>query len=130
MSPDEVAALERLVLTDPHAVAPRQALALALGDWRGRFIKKQIELSDLQRAGRKDGALLLECEELLAKHGAGWAGPLAARVHDHRFLRGFVEWITVDAAAFVRDWRALYDLAPIRHVDLVDAAPVAAELGD
>ena len=128
MSPDEVAALERLVLTDPHAVAPRQALALALGDWRGRFIKKQIELSDLQRAGRKDGALLIECEELLTKHGASWAGPIAGRVHEHRFLRGFVEWITVDAAAFVRDWRALYDLAPIRHVDLVDAAPVAADL--
>ena len=101
MSPDEVAALERLVLTDPHAVAPRQALAVALGDWRGRFIRKQIELSDLQRAGR---------------------------VHEHRFLRGFVEWITVDAAAFVRDWRELYALAPIRHVDLVDAAPVAADL--
>lgn len=128
MSTDEIAALERLVLTDPHAMAPRQSLALAVGGWRGQFVHKQIELSDLQRAGRLDGALFLECEALLSKHGAHWAGPIAARVHEHRLLRGFVEWVTLDARTFVRDWRALYDLAPIRHVDLVDAAPIAAEL--
>lgn len=125
---DELTALERQIVADPHAVALRQAYALAEGGWRGRFVRKQVELSDLQRAGRKDGALLLECDRLLREHGAGWAGPIAARVHEARFLRGFVEWIVIDAAAFVRDWRALYALAPIRHADLVDAAPVAAEL--
>jgi hypothetical protein len=125
---DELAALERQILADPHAVTLRHAYAQAAGGWRGRFVRLQVELSDLQRAGRKDGELFLACERLAREHGAGWAAPIAPLVHEARFLRGFVEWIVIDAAAFVRDWRELYARAPIRHVDLVDAALVAAEL--
>ena len=44
------------------------------------------------------------------------------------FVRGFVEWVTLDARAFLTCAPELYRRAPIRHLDLTGVKPVAAEL--
>jgi hypothetical protein len=44
------------------------------------------------------------------------------------FLRGFVEWVKVDAARFLTVAPELYRRAPVLHLDLTGVKPVAAEL--
>jgi hypothetical protein len=121
MTRDEEQALWRAVLDDPHSVATRAAFAQDIGGERGAFMLAQIEASDRMRAGRASYEPNTRAMRLLRGHERAWAGPIVDAVYEARFLRGCVEWIVVDAARFVREWRQLYELAPIRHLDLVNA---------
>src|SRR5688572_12772565 len=103
MAPDE-ATLLQAVSDDPEDMLPRLALADLWGGNRGAFIRAQIEESEAMRAGRRFTEPAMRGYQLLQGNAQRWAGPIADRVHEVRFVRGFVEWIVVDAAAFVRDW--------------------------
>jgi hypothetical protein len=129
MAPDEATLLEG-VIADPDDMSPRLALAELWGGDRGAFVLAQIEESEAMRAGRRFSEPAMRAERLLRGNARRWAGPIADRVHEARFVRGFVEWIVVDAAVFVRDWKELVALAPIRHVDLAHARPVIADVVD
>lgn len=111
-------ALWRTILEEPGAIAPRLSLAARWGGARERFVRAQIEVSDLMRAGRTYARPWSEAERLLAGNERAWAGDVADRVPTFRFLRGFVEWVVVDAAVFSRSWKQLFDSAPIRHIDV------------
>jgi hypothetical protein len=111
-------ALWRAILEEPGTVAPRLSLAARWGGARERFVRAQIEVSDLMRAGRDYSKPWDVAERALAGNERAWAGEIAARVPWFRFLRGFVEWVVIDAAVFVRDWQQLFELAPIRHIDV------------
>ena len=111
-------ALWRAILEEPGTIAPRLALATRWGGPRERFVRAQIEASDLMRAGRSYARPWSEAERLLNGNERAWAGDVADRVAAFRFLRGFVEWVVVDAAVFARDWKQLFDCAPIRHIDV------------
>src|SRR5688500_10966481 len=128
--PLDEATLMQAVIDDPEELSPRRALADLWGGDRGAFIHAQLEASEATRTGRPFAEPLLRAEALLAGNADRWAGPIAGRVHRARFLRGFVEWITVDAAVFLREWEDLFTLAPIRHLDLAHARPVIGELVD
>ena len=129
MATDE-ATLLHAVIADPDDLSPRLALADLWSGERGELIRVQIERSEAMRAGRKSSKAGMRAHQLLQGNAKRWAGPIADRVLEARFLRGFVEWIVVDAAVFVRDWKTLFAMAPIRHLDLVHARPVIAELVD
>jgi uncharacterized protein (TIGR02996 family) len=129
MPPDEQTLL-RAVIDNPEDAAPRLALAELWGGPRGAFIRAQIAASDALRAGGPAARPMFEAEKLLRGNHRAWAGPIADRVHQVRFLRGFPEWVVVEASTFVREWEAMFALAPIRHLDLVHARGVMAEVAD
>jgi hypothetical protein len=115
---DHEQALWRTILEEPGTIAPRLSLAARWGGARERFVRAQIEVSDLMRAGRTYARPSSEAKRLLAGNERAWAGDVADRVPTFRFLRGFVEWVVVDAAAFAGSWKQLFDSAPIRHIDV------------
>lgn len=111
------------VLARPDDDAPRWAAARALhGDPRGRFIELQLEVARMRREADVSaatwGAAWREADALRLAHGATWIPPLPAWATEPLFARGFVEQVTVDADAFVRDAPALFAVAPIRRLRL------------
>ena len=105
--PDE-GALWHEVLERPEDMAPRLALAQLWGGVREEHIRAQIEESELMRAGRPFYKPGMRAYQLAQGNEKRWAGAIAERVHAARFIRGFVEWIVVDAAVFVREWQELF----------------------
>ena len=100
---DESAFLQTIAAA-PDDDAPRLVYADWLaerGDPRGAFVRLQCALaalppddplrSDLEQAERRR----------LAAHAADWTADLAGRVSGWQFCRGFVEEITLSAAAFL-----------------------------
>lgn len=128
--PDQGDSWWRAVLDEPDAVAPRAAFARHVGGDRCAFMLAQLEQSERMRAGRTWHEPALRADKLLAGNERAWGGPIVDDVPAARFLRGCVEWIAVDATYFVRAWRELYALAPIRHLDVIAAADVADALFD
>lgn len=126
--------LLRAVLRHPDETAPRQAYAAwldARGEPLGAFILLQLALSEIERAGGPESAWRSAYEQsqaLLAEHKSTWEAPLRDRVIAQAFHRGFVEEITIDTRAFLDQAADLYAIAPIRHVNLRNAAGLTAEL--
>jgi uncharacterized protein (TIGR02996 family) len=125
------AELMRAVLLDPDSDEPRRAYmrwAAERGDTRGDFIRVQLELAEMHRRGASvyEWAPLFDAAEAHVKQsGALWRLPLEDLVIDHlvtklRFRRGFVEDVTMDAAAFENEAPRVYAVAPIRMVSLRD----------
>lgn len=113
------------VLARPHDDEPRRAVARALterGDPRGRFIELQLEVARLRREADVSaatwGKLWLEADALRVAHGASWVPQLPAWASAPMLVRGFVEYVEVDADAFVRHAPALFAVAPIRRLHL------------
>jgi uncharacterized protein (TIGR02996 family) len=129
-----LAALLAAVLAAPDDDAPRLAYADALEDSdpvRAEFIKIQVTLAVWRRnratpEARTD-AVLRE-GELIRSHGATWGADLRGLVDKWVFIRGFAEWVTLDARAFLTSAPELYRRTPVRHLDLTGAKPVATQL--
>jgi len=121
----------RAVLADPDGDEPRSAYmayAAANGDPRADFIRVQLALAEAHRRGAaiEEWSPLYQTSKMyLEKHGALWRQPLEPVVIDSLidkpgFRRGFVEDVTMDAAAFAREAPRVFALAPIRYVSLRD----------
>jgi hypothetical protein len=108
----------------PEDRAARAALAKKLaGDPRGTFIQLQLDAAtELQSHGRSETYkdLRSRYRALEQQHGASWAGDVAKLAEQPMFARGFVEYVTMSAAAFLAKAGELYKVAPIRGVTLVD----------
>lgn len=120
------------VLDAPTDDAPRLAYADAVAATdpeRAELIRLQVALARARRTRQAppDGALNHE-HALLRARAAAWSAELAPLVDKSQFLRGFVEVVALDAAAFLARAEALYERAPILHLDLTGAAAVADEL--
>src|SRR5215472_11395447 len=61
---------------------------------RAEFIRAQVERDSLPPAHPRARALQRREEELLLRHGPGWASGVAPLVRRCRFHRGFVEEVT------------------------------------
>jgi uncharacterized protein (TIGR02996 family) len=122
------------VLADPDSDAPRLAYADAAdrrGDPRGELIRLQIEWRAAMQEewGRVSiGPMWNRIQELLRQHRATWTAPVAGLVDQARILRGFIEGVEVDAAAFLAHADELFRRAPIRHLNLTGARAVADQL--
>jgi uncharacterized protein (TIGR02996 family) len=110
------------VLDHPDDEALRRIFADWLqeqGDPRGEFIQAQCDLAVLPRHDPRWPDLADREKELREAHGPAWAGPLADLVTSYEFRRGFVERVTLPAAAFLEKGHRLFDKAPIRDVRLL-----------
>lgn len=121
------------ILANPHDDVPR----LVYADWleeqgnpRGEFIRIQCELDAGVEDEDERNDLRVREMDLLDEFGEEWAGPVPEMVTRHVFLRGFVEYVVMPMAEFVKQAPELIRLAPIRHVMLncrraSDAEPLA-----
>jgi uncharacterized protein (TIGR02996 family) len=90
---------------------------------RAEFIRLQMELCDPTIAEGNRAVLQSRGQQLLARYEQEWVRTdLRGLVAGGRFRRGFVEEVTLTAAAFVKQASRLLDLAPIRTVHLRAAA--------
>lgn len=128
----DLTALLQAVVDAPTDDAPRLAYADAVAasdPERAELIRIQIALAQARRAHTvlDDGSLGREFA-LIRAHGEAWAADVKPLVAKWQYLRGFVEVATLDAAAFLAHAAELYRCAPVLHLDLTGAAPVAAPL--
>jgi len=121
----------RAVLANPDGDEPRRAYmewAAEHGDPRANFIRVQLALAEAHRRGasvEEWAALHKASTEHLEKRRALWCLPLEPLAVDGLidkpgFRRGFVEDVTMDAAAFAREAPRAYAVAPIRYVSLLN----------
>lgn len=114
------------VLQSPDADAPRTVYA----DWctdevdpaarvRAEFIRLQLEM---ERPGALEPEMALRSSvrqrRLLSTWRDNWGEILGGRVGEFDFHRGFVELVVMSASEFLASARALFDVAPIRHLDI------------
>jgi uncharacterized protein (TIGR02996 family) len=86
------------------------------GDPRSEFIRLQCALAGMAEEDERRPALQELAERLLRQHQPRWVGSLSSRVTGYAFRRGFVEEITISAAAFITHGRELFRHHPIRTV--------------
>jgi uncharacterized protein (TIGR02996 family) len=109
------------ILANPDAGGPRLRYADWLtqrGDPRGEFIHLQCELEDPADA-RHAEELRVRSGELLRRYGEGWVPAAPPRLLGHRFRRGFVEEVKIEAEEFLAHADALFASAPVRVLTLV-----------
>src|SRR5262245_39324456 len=121
--PDDEACLQA-ILANPDDDLPRLVYADFLderGDPRGEFIRMQCELAGLPPDDGGQRKLEAPERERLRAHRGEWSGDLADYAERWRFARGFVESVTLGAAAFLGRGAGLLDRAPVRAIALRDA---------
>lgn len=123
MEPVEAVELRRRIVGDPDDLALRIAYADAIEPTdaeRAQFIRLQCRADrdtqdDAGDARRSENALLV-------RRGADWASHLAPHARGWRFVRGFIEQASLDAATFAREAGRIAGHDPIRHWDLTGTA--------
>lgn len=91
------------------------------GDPRGRFVRVQLALATLPPFDGRRGPLEREEATLLTRHGDAWSAPLAGLASGVVFRRGFVNEVNLTARQFVAHADAVFAVAPVRHLHLLDA---------
>jgi uncharacterized protein (TIGR02996 family) len=131
-----LARLLAAVTADPLADGPRLAYADAAearDPERADFIRMAVE-NTRRRAGHPAQGGWTDSEvswipvEKRDARGREWARGLRNLVEGFGYYRGFVESVTLDAAAFLELAPRLYRLAPILQLDLSGVRPAAARL--
>lgn len=109
----------RLICADwlTDQIAPEKAA-------RGDFIHLQCQRTRLPADDPEASDMLAAERDLLAEYQADWVGSLADEVERFEFRRGFVEGVTLAAAAFLARTEELFALGPIRQVNLRQASSV------
>jgi uncharacterized protein (TIGR02996 family) len=125
--------LLRAVLDRPDDDPPRLAFAdymEEIGDPRAEFIRVEIAFSRVRddRQHPEFVPLAETAHTLIDEHGTALAGPIAQLVDKHSFDRGFVELVELTAPRFLELAPRLFSLAPVRHLNLREARPVARDL--
>src|SRR3954468_18275467 len=93
----------RDIAAEPADDLPRQVYA----DWldehgdpeRAEFIRADVEYARLPAGDPRHGPLKGRRRFLLERHTAEWTAPLAGIVEGWQYRRGFVEEVTLSAAA-------------------------------
>jgi hypothetical protein len=104
----DLAGLWDVVIASPEADEPRLAYAavIAQSDPRcAELIGVRLRCDRMRKAraaGDEGGALALGSCQLTREHDQAWASNVAPLVDRLRFVRGFVEDVRMDAAAFLR----------------------------
>lgn len=120
--------LVRAVIADPDADAPREAFAtwgVAHGDLQGELARIQLAEAHERRYGDERDArrLGVQAFDLIARHRNEWARDVLSIASQPQFFRGFVEAVVVDVPTFLSRAGELYDVAPIRSIQFIDAGP-------
>jgi uncharacterized protein (TIGR02996 family) len=127
-------ALYEAVVAAPRDDAPRLAYADAVAATdpdRAELIRLQVALAGWRRTGPESTERTnasVRARILLDKHRGEWDANVRPLVTSCVFVRGFVEWVAIDAARFLATAPELYRTAPVLHLDLTGVKPVAAAL--
>ncbi len=130
MQTDAEAFLQR-IRAYPDDDTPRLIFADWLdeeGDPRGRFIRVQLALADLDEDAPARRALLVEEQALLGAHREAWEAPLRKLAGGFVFRRGFVDELNVEAKKFVRQAHEIFTASPVQHVHLLDVGDSLTEV--
>ena len=90
------------------------------GDPRGRFIRVQLALAEIDEHDPARKELLTQERELLSAHRAEWEAPFRGLATGCVFRRGFVDEAKVLAREFARHAHEIFAAAPVRHIHLLD----------
>lgn len=137
MTGEEVILL-KAVLADPDNDAPR----LSYADWcerqsdestkaRAEFIRLQIEIALMSNQSLDRGMAyqqMYRVMKLYDAHHVEWTSGIRALVYGVEFNRGFVELVRLSTRDFLDSATQLFDVAPIRHLDLTNVSANADEL--
>jgi len=120
--------LVRAVIADPDADAPREAFAtwgVDNGDPQAELARIQLAEAHERRAGSELDARRLNAQafDLIAQHRNMWARKVLEIALQPQFFRGFVEVVVIDVPTFLARASELYDVAPIRSIQFLDAGP-------
>lgn len=115
----------KLICSNPTDITTRLVYADWLsdrGDPRGHFIRLQCALTTDNLESITRTRLLREANELLAAFGQQWSAELVGRgIKRCCYSCGFVEFVELDAEAFLAQAEHLFELAPIRSIKLLTA---------
>lgn len=136
MSADREAFLQT-ILEDPDDDTSR----LIFADWleergeseRAELIRVQCELARLPEDNPRHphyAEWKAREQALLRAHEREWAAPLAGLVNRSEFQRGFIDVVTMEAAAFLAHAEALFRLAPVTHVRMLEGGQLLPQLAD
>ncbi|HEY3740806.1 MAG TPA: TIGR02996 domain-containing protein [Bryobacteraceae bacterium] len=131
--PPTLADLHAAIVASPEDDAPRLAYADAIESQdpiRAQFIRLQIDLARCRRDNVPPPTPSSYMDEgnLIRTHGDSWAQDLQDLIPWRVYIRGFVEWVKFDAQHFLDIAPELYRRAPILHLELQNAKPVAEAL--
>jgi uncharacterized protein (TIGR02996 family) len=116
----------RLILADPDADGPRLVYADWLDDQgqhaRAEFIRVQCALASLPADAQGVAGLRARADILLEEHRLTWGEPLAGLANRWDWIRGFPDFVRLDARAFLTHGEGMFAAFPVRHVELLDAA--------
>jgi hypothetical protein len=131
---DHVMSLDALaieVLSRPLSDEVRQAYADAVepvDPTRAELIRLQLMMAHNRRTGVDNYPHTIRADELVREHGPRWAHPVSQYVSGYHFLRGFVDLVEVDTEWFLESADELSAMAPVLHLDLLDARLVVEDL--
>lgn len=117
--------LLQTIIQDPDDDTPR----LIYADWleehgnqaRAEFIRAQCESARLFRSGtnlERAFALRAQYTELLRRHEKEWVGEFPNKATSWTFERGFIEYVAVDAANFLKHAESMFANTPLRRLYL------------
>ena len=121
------------VVGSPLDDAPRLAYAdsvAATDQERAEFIRLQVRLARLrtEHDHSEPPDPYIREHALITARGSEWAADVRGLVDKWQYLRGFIDVVWMDAAAFLATAHVLYRRAPVLHLNLTGVRPVADEL--
>jgi uncharacterized protein (TIGR02996 family) len=127
-------ALLRAVIADPDDDAPR----LIYADWldehgrgeRAEFIRVQCAIAGLSPHDERRPPLRRAERRLFRRFAERWAESLRPVVWCHGYSRGFIEYVSCYAEPFLSGGEALFALAPIRQLHLINAHQYVEQLSE
>jgi uncharacterized protein (TIGR02996 family) len=112
------------ILADPEDDDARLIFADwcdSVGDPRGRFLRVQIALESVGEFDHRRASLERESARMLARHEKEWVKPVAGIATGATFRRGLIDGVKMTARQFAGSAAELFDRAPVRRLDLLDA---------
>lgn len=110
-------------------------LRLVFADWleerddpRGEFVRIQVERARQGQDELRQARNWLREQELLAAHEKAWVAPLRPWAREWRFVRGFVEWVRIEAEVVLAEGRRVFERTPVRHARFNNATEHVAGL--
>lgn len=110
------------ILANPDDITAR----LVYADWleeradpRSEFIRVQCRLAELTEEDAEYRKLEERSLQFIRKYKEQWVADIAPLVFSPRLTRGFVEEISVGCKQLAQHHRKLFQLAPIRHVNVL-----------
>ena len=109
------------IVANPADITPRLIFADWLeeqGDPRGEFIRLQCQWDPAQIATDEQIADRSRERDLLQTYGPRWSAHVAPHCVNYQFIRGFVEYVEIEAATLIEHGPMILKSTPLRVLNL------------